>query len=64
MDKRVTITHRTHIFVALYITCVVYNYDNVYLIACLEPQLIPCSQCDAMTTLVECDQHEVCNAFP
>lgn len=50
MQERVTLLHRTHIFAALYcITCVVCNYDNVCLIACLQPQLIPCRQHDAVT---------------
>jgi energy-coupling factor transporter transmembrane protein EcfT len=51
MEQRVTLLHRTHArthaFAALYcVTCVVCNYDNVYLIACL---LILCRLNDAVT---------------
>jgi len=50
MEERVTLLHRTHVFTALYcITCVVCNFDNVCLITCLQPQLIPCRQNDGVT---------------
>jgi hypothetical protein len=52
MEERVTLLHRTHVFAALYcVTCVVCNFDNVCLITCLQPQLIPCRQNDARDAL-------------
>ena len=42
MEERVTLLHRTHVFAAFCcITRIVCNFDNVCLITCLQPQLIP-----------------------